>query len=51
MMVSTLAFNIAKSLHLPSQVQESARVSGILHDIGKLVLLQIPDFCEKVRGE
>jgi putative nucleotidyltransferase with HDIG domain len=51
MMVSTLAFNIARSLQLSTQVQESARVSGILHDIGKLVLLQIPDFCEKIRGK
>jgi putative nucleotidyltransferase with HDIG domain len=44
MLTSNLAFNISRSLQLNSQVQENARVSGILHDIGKLVLLKIPDF-------
>jgi putative nucleotidyltransferase with HDIG domain len=44
MLVSNLAFKISRSLQLDSQIQENARVSGILHDIGKLVLLKIPDF-------
>jgi putative nucleotidyltransferase with HDIG domain len=47
MLVSNLAFNIARSLQLNSQVQENARVSGILHDVGKLVLLKIPDFFQQ----
>lgn len=48
MLVSNLAFNMAKKLLLPTQVQENARVTGILHDVGKLVLLNIPDFFTRV---
>jgi putative nucleotidyltransferase with HDIG domain len=49
MLVSSLAFNISKSLYLTTQDQENARVSGILHDIGKLVLFQIPNFFQEVQ--
>ncbi len=49
MLVSGLAFSIARSLNLSTQEQENARVSGILHDIGKLVLLKTPDFFQRVQ--
>lgn len=49
MLVSTLAFNIARNLKLGVQDQENARVSGILHDIGKLMFFKIPDFFQKVQ--
>lgn len=51
MLVSNLAFKIAKSLQMSSLVQEDARVSGLLHDIGKLVLLKKPDFFMQVRKD
>ncbi len=51
MLVSNLAFKIAKSLQMSSLVQENARVSGLLHDIGKLVLLKKPDFFMQVRKD
>jgi HD-like signal output (HDOD) protein len=35
-------------MQLPSQEQENARVSGLLHDIGKLALLSIPEFTTRV---
>ena len=40
--VSCLAFSIARSLNLNSQEREDARVSGVLHDVGMLLGLQIP---------
>jgi len=51
MLVSNLAFKIAKSLQMSTLVQENARVSGLLHDIGKLVLLKKPDFFTQVRKD
>ena len=47
--VSRLAFSIARSLDLSSQECEDARVSGVLHDVGILLGLQIPDFFQSVR--
>lgn len=47
--VSNLAFKVARGLGLSSADQENARVSGILHDIGKLLLLKIPGFFQIVR--
>jgi putative nucleotidyltransferase with HDIG domain len=48
MLVSNLAFKIAKSIRLSSARQEDARVSGILHDVGKLMLFSIPGFFQSV---
>jgi len=47
-LVSSLAYSIARTLKLSTQEQENARVSGVLHDIGKLLLLKVPDFFTKV---
>jgi putative nucleotidyltransferase with HDIG domain len=49
MLVSSLAYSIARSINLNKEEQENARVSGILHDIGKLMLFKIPDFFQKVQ--
>jgi putative nucleotidyltransferase with HDIG domain len=49
LLVSSLASSIARTLKLTTQEQENARVAGILHDIGKLLLFKIPDFFLKVR--
>lgn len=51
MLVSNAAFKIAKSLGLSAGEQENARVAGILHDIGKLLLLKIPGFFQTVRPD
>jgi putative nucleotidyltransferase with HDIG domain len=48
MLVSGAASKIARQLELPVQDQENARVSGILHDIGKLALLSIPDMISNI---
>lgn len=47
-LVSNLSFLIARSLKLSAAEQEEARVSGILHDVGKLLQLHIPDFFQRV---
>ncbi len=47
-MVSNLAYTIARGLKLSLAEQEEARVSGILHDIGKLLQIRIPNFFEKL---
>jgi putative nucleotidyltransferase with HDIG domain len=47
-LVSNLAYKISRSLKLSSTDQENARVSGILHDIGKLMLFKIPGFFQTV---
>jgi len=49
MLVSSLAYHISRNLKLGTQDQENARVSGILHDIGKLMLFKIPDFFQEVQ--
>jgi putative nucleotidyltransferase with HDIG domain len=49
LLVSSLAYSIARNLNLNRQEQEDARVSGILHDIGKLLLFKIPDFFQKIK--
>ena len=49
MLVSNLAFNISRNLTLTSQDQENARVSGILHDVGKLILMNTPDFYSQIQ--
>jgi putative nucleotidyltransferase with HDIG domain len=48
LLVSSVSNTIALQLRLPSQDQENARVAGLLHDIGKLALLSIPEFTVKV---
>jgi putative nucleotidyltransferase with HDIG domain len=48
LLVSSVANTIAHQMQLPSQEQENARVSGLLHDIGKLALLSIPEFTTRV---
>jgi len=48
LMVSSLAHHITRSLKLSLQDQENARVSGILHDIGKLLLFKIPAYVQRV---
>ncbi len=48
LLVSGIANKLAQQIHLSVQDQENARVSGILHDIGKLALLSMPEFTAKV---
>jgi len=48
LLVSSLANIMARELRMPVQDQENARVSGILHDIGKLALLSIPGVYSRV---
>lgn len=50
-LVSNLAFNISKSMKLGTQEQENAHVSGILHDVGKLMLFNIPGLYQKIRPD
>jgi putative nucleotidyltransferase with HDIG domain len=49
MLVSSLAYSVAKSINLSNQEREDARVSAVLHDIGKLMLFKIPDVFEQIR--
>jgi putative nucleotidyltransferase with HDIG domain len=49
MLVSNLAYSIARDLKLSTQEREDARVSGVLHDIGKLMLFKIPDVFQQIR--
>ena len=49
LLVSSQAYQIARSLNLNVHEQEYARVSGILHDIGRLMLFKIPDIFQKVQ--
>jgi putative nucleotidyltransferase with HDIG domain len=44
LVVSGISYSIARDLRLSVQDQENARVSGILHDIGKLALLSVPEY-------
>lgn len=46
--VSNLAYRISRDLGFNNRQQEDARISGILHDIGKLLLLKFPEFFHKV---
>ncbi len=48
LLVSSVANKLAQQIHLSVQDQENARVSGILHDIGKLALLSMPEFTSKI---
>jgi len=50
MLVSNLSFSIARDLHLSVSEQENARVSGILHDIGRLISFSIPIFFQNVQS-
>jgi len=47
--VSNLASSLARSLNLSSREQEDCRVSGVLHDIGILLGIQIPGFFQSIR--
>jgi HD-like signal output (HDOD) protein len=49
MLSSAIARQIAADLKLSSQEQEDAQVSGILHDIGKLLELKIPKTCQLLK--
>jgi HD-like signal output (HDOD) protein len=49
MVVSNLAFNISRSLKLSLLEQENARVAGVLHDVGRLLLFKIPGFFSQAR--
>ncbi|NMB58959.1 MAG: HDOD domain-containing protein [Chloroflexi bacterium] len=48
LLVSSVANKLAQQIHLSTQDQENARVSGILHDIGKLALMSMPDITTRV---
>lgn len=48
MMVSIVARKIAADLHLTTQEQEDAQISGVLHDIGILLEFKVPDFFTQV---
>lgn len=45
--VSQFAYQIAEKLALSKQQRENAQVSGLLHDIGKLLGLRIPMYYEQ----
>ncbi|GAP21159.1 response regulator [Leptolinea tardivitalis] len=55
LLVSSVAYTLAQKLNMSIQDQENARISGILHDIGKLALLSFPEFMNQIytngRGE
>ena len=42
--VGNLSRAISRSLGLSSQAQDDAQVAGVMHDIGKLIQLEIPGF-------
>jgi len=46
--VSNLSFKIARNIGLTAQEQEDTRISGVLHDSGKLLFFNIPGFFQKV---
>jgi HD-like signal output (HDOD) protein len=48
MLVSSLAYLIAKDMNLPPQEREDARVSGILHDVGILLYFKTPMMAIKI---
>ncbi len=52
---SMIVGNIAKSIAIQAtpqqEVHEDAFMAGILHDIGKIILLSLPDYEEKVNSE
>ncbi|MFZ5642936.1 MAG: HDOD domain-containing protein [Bacillota bacterium] len=48
MEVGNLAKEIAGTGSTEKKVQEDALISGMLHDIGKLLLLDIPDYLSKI---
>ncbi|MCP5005939.1 MAG: response regulator [Planctomycetes bacterium] len=43
LLVGRLAKEIARSENAETKVLEEAMIAGVLHDIGKLILLQLPD--------
>ncbi len=55
LLVSSVAYTLAQKLNMSIQDQENSRISGILHDIGKLALLSFPEFMNQIytngRGE
>ncbi|MBI9050205.1 MAG: HDOD domain-containing protein [Anaerolineaceae bacterium] len=49
MMVSNIARKIALDFGLSVEEQENAQVAGILHDIGKLLQIKLPEFSKVLR--
>jgi putative nucleotidyltransferase with HDIG domain len=47
-MVGRLARDIARAEKADAKVVEEALVSGILHDIGRLIMLKIPEQCRMI---
>ncbi|WP_334110273.1 response regulator [Thermodesulfitimonas autotrophica] len=48
--VGSLAREIARLEKADREVRDEALTAGLLHDIGKLLLLRLPDCCEKLKG-
>jgi HD-like signal output (HDOD) protein len=48
MMVSSLAYSLAKDINLNNQEREDIRVSGVLHDIGILLYSKVPDLSSRI---
>jgi putative nucleotidyltransferase with HDIG domain len=48
--VGSLAREIARLEKADREVTDEALTAGLLHDIGKLLLLRLPDCCEKLKG-
>ncbi|GJQ60120.1 MAG: HDOD domain-containing protein [Candidatus Scalindua sp. AMX11] len=48
--VARLAKEIARGEKADTKILEESFISGILHDIGKLILLKVPDQCSKIKN-
>lgn len=48
-MVGDLCREIARNTSMDAQIQEDAQVLGVLHDIGKLIQLKIPNFYNELK--
>jgi HD-like signal output (HDOD) protein/CheY-like chemotaxis protein len=48
-MVGDLCREIARNTSMDAQMQEDAQVLGVLHDIGKLIQLKIPNFYSELK--
>jgi len=49
MLVSSLAYSIAKKMNMTNQEREDVRVSGVLHDVGILLHLKMADISPKIK--